>query len=172
MKIFTALLLAALLSLTLSLRALDPDPGALRHVSVQLSSAELLSLSGGGTSLPIVPAPGPGYFLVPAFWSANYVYGTMPYLFGDDSQDALLLNFPSGSTTNIAMPVMGFLDQTQSELFTNAATGIFAGFGINAPSAVGLNAPLELSLAGDVPTISGGDGSLDIEVWYSISAGH
>lgn len=133
--------------------------------SITLTSAQLLSLSGGATEVQIIPSPGAGQVVAVGQIYFNYIFGTTPYVIGDPS-DAFVCGF-SGT---LAIPPFGGVGLQN---FIDGATGAI-GSGIlgesSVPTSVAANNGIGCAIQGPTPTLTGGDGTLRITVWYLVAS--
>ena len=133
-----------------------------------LTSAQILA----GTIINVVSAPGVGNYVVPLFAIFNYKFKTTPYTVTSETIDIFCNghSWAQADTTN-------FIDQIEDEIttsFSNAlttpmppvATSLISGGNAPIDAASLDNHPISVHVTGG--TVTAGDGSVDVLVWYQI----
>ena len=133
-----------------------------KQVTVTLTSAQLLALSTN--PITIIPAPGPGMFIFPTYYTMAYHFGTVAYA-GSGSCSFIYGPPPVVNPTNL-ITLYNWTAAT-SGIIHNAASCTFIGIcgeGLTPYTTVN-NAAVVFT----APTaITGGDGTIAITLNYSI----
>lgn len=145
-----------------SFRALVPAdiPAGLQNVTVTLTAAQLLALNA--TPVQLIPAPGAGFAVIPVYASMQYKFVTAGY---GNAADYNLCIGPAAATDTqcaIIQPTAGFLDQTSSQIAIAASE-------TTAPQSLYENAAIDVLLLSSSGALTGGGGSLTINLTYFVA---
>lgn len=136
------------------------DQAGFQVASVTLTAAQLLSLSGGTSTIVVVPANA-GRVIIPTYWSVNYIYGGAIYTFGS-ADCAFIVQYANGSSEPcVGINLTDFVDQTVNQIYSDSTQGMLT------PSTDAIGLPLIMKLQGTTPTIASGNGTMVIKIWYS-----
>lgn len=132
-----------------------------QRATVILTSAQLLALQT--TAIQIVPPPGNGFYLRPGKLSLQFKPKTTAYTIAN-ADNAFRLEYVGKTTSLIAPLATGLVDQTVGETIDQAPA---VGQTVLARTAVeGLG--LELKLIGTTPALTLGDGTVQVNLDYSV----
>lgn len=142
---------------------LDPPVYPVKAV-VHVSSAQLLALKT--TPVTVLPAPGPGLFILPEQFCVQYKAGSTPYTIGGAEQYFYVAYggaLPGNADDSVALiPDAGFLDQATDQLI------MFSAFqSVSVPQSEATNQPLLLTIN---DTLTLGNGTVVLTFWYRILA--
>jgi hypothetical protein len=133
-----------------------------QQVSVTLTSAQLLALST--TPITLVPAPGPGFYVFPTYFTMQYHFGGTAYA---GSGDCYFIYGPPPEVNPTNLLMVYLWTAATSGIIKAAASCTFIGIcgeGLTPYTSVG-NEPVVFT----APTaITGGNGTLTITLNYSI----
>lgn len=141
--------------------AIDP-PLFPQIVVVEVSPAQMLTLD----SIPVVliPSPGPGKYIFPQAFTAQYDAGKTPYtVTGADGFFYIGWNamYPLSENNNLGFfPDTTFIDQSTSQVFIDSSYSA-----VSTPLTEAVNQPLILSI---VDALTLGNGTLQINISYII----
>ncbi len=126
------------------------------HARVVLTQAQILALNT--TPIPIIPAPGASTIITIDSWAAALNFGTSAY-----SAVAMSLNY-----INAAGPPTGV--GPSSALVSATTTSYQNGRGSTVSAVASTLVVNEAIVVTAASAITGGDGTLSIDVWYTISS--
>ena len=137
--------------------------------NVQVSAAQILSMSAGANSIEVVPAPAdPTLFIYPQSFVVEYQAGTVPYTVAGSNAFYLgwgALGVLNSSNALGIFPDNLFIDQTTSQLFVSSCIiqAVSVTGGVPSTGVRGSNFVLQCP-----DTLSAGNGLLSINISYSL----
>ena len=142
-------------------------------VIYQLTSAQLLALNSTAVQLVAPPitvglptylVPPRGFLYVPTTLTLEYIYGTTAYTIGGTSP-VIQIEYTGQATSLLNISPTGLVDQTANRVASVTMSTIAAG----ALSTVA-NVGLEVKLGGTTPTLTLGNGTVNLYLLYNIYA--
>lgn len=126
----------------------------------QLSSAQLLTLQT--TAVSLVAAPGANLMLVPFGMTLKYKYGTVAYTIGN-ADNAFRIEYAGQTTALVTANATGLANQT-----ADTVVSVLAAAAGNIAQANAANLGLEVKLAGTTPALTLGNGTVTVNLRYTI----
>jgi hypothetical protein len=142
-------------------------------VAVQLTSAQLLALNTTAVQLVAPPVtsggtisvPPRGFLYVPTTLTLEYLFGGTAYTIGGTSP-VIQIEYTGKAVNLLSVSPTGLVDQAVNTQTTNLA----AGTGPVAALANSANLGLEVKLGGTTPTLTLGNGTVNLYMLYNVYA--
>lgn len=142
-------------------------------VVYQFTSAQLLALNTTAVQIVAPPIttglgnliPPGGYIYVPTTMTCQYKFGGTAYTIGGTTP-VIQVEYTGQATALISMTPTGLLDQAVGKVATN----VVATTGPILTTTAGANLGLEVKLGGTTPTLTLGNGTMNLFLLYNVYA--